>query len=97
MSTHAARAGIFELQRADSLKQQSRTAGANCVVEEDDAATDSDIENCPQEQSDLEDDALEDNEDIDDSVKVDMKKLEGSFPGISERFRLVNRIGEGRF
>lgn len=95
MSAHVARAGVFELRRTDSLKQQYRADGANYVVEEDDTATDSDVENRPQEQSDLEDDA-QDDEDIDDSVKEDMKKLESSFPGISERFRLVNRIGEGR-
>lgn len=34
-------------------------------------------------------------DDVDDSVKEDMKKLEDSFRGISDRFRLVNRIGEG--
>ena len=88
MSAHPAPAGVFELQRTDSLTQ-SRATGPNYVVE-DDAATDSDVENRLQEQSDFEDD-----EDIDDSVKEDMRKLEDSFPGISDRFRLVNRIGEG--
>ncbi|PYH41137.1 serine/threonine protein kinase CDC7 [Aspergillus saccharolyticus JOP 1030-1] len=38
-----------------------------------------------------------DEEDVDDSVKEDMKRLEETFPGISDRFRLVNRIGEGTF
>ncbi|OJJ84103.1 serine/threonine protein kinase CDC7 [Aspergillus glaucus CBS 516.65] len=90
MSAHPAPAGVFELQRTDSLIQ-SRATGPNYVVE-DDAATDSDVENQLQEQSDFEDD-----EDIDDSVKEDMRKLEDSFPGISDRFRLVNRIGEGTF
>ncbi|KKA25745.1 Cell cycle protein kinase [Rasamsonia emersonii CBS 393.64] len=33
-------------------------------------------------------------EDVDESVKEDMRKLEETFPGISEQFRLVNRIGE---
>lgn len=37
----------------------------------------------------------QDDEDVDDSVKEDMKKLEDTFPGISDQFRLVNRIGEG--
>lgn len=36
-----------------------------------------------------------DDEDVDDSVREDMDKLEDSFPGVSDRFRLVNRIGEG--
>lgn len=35
-------------------------------------------------------------ESIDDSVKEDMQKLEDTFPGVSERFRLINRIGEGK-
>jgi cell division control protein 7 len=34
-------------------------------------------------------------EEVDEVVKEDMKKLEDTFPGISDRFRLVNRIGEG--
>jgi hypothetical protein len=32
---------------------------------------------------------------VDESVREDMTKLEDTFPGISERFRLINRIGEG--
>jgi len=34
-------------------------------------------------------------EEADESVREDMHKLENTFPGISDRFRLVNRIGEG--
>jgi hypothetical protein len=34
-------------------------------------------------------------EEVDESVREDMNKLEDTFPGISDRFRLVNRIGEG--
>ena len=93
MATHAAPTGTFELQRTDSLKQPR---APNFVVDDDDAATDSDVsENLPRAQSDLEDDT-QDDEDIDDTVKEDMKKLEATFPGVSERFRLVNRIGEGK-
>ena len=94
MATHAAPTGAFELQRTDSLKQPR---APNFVVDDDDdAATDSDVsENLPRAQSDLEDDT-QDDEDIDDTVKEDMKKLEATFPGVSERFRLVNRIGEGK-
>ena len=36
-------------------------------------------------------------DEVDDMVKEDMMKLESSFHGISERYRLVNRIGEGTF
>ena len=93
MAARTAPTGVFELQRTDSL-QQSRAP--NFVVDDDDAATDSDVsENLPRAQSDLEDEAQEE-EDIDDTVKEDMKKLEATFPGVSERFRLVNRIGEGK-
>lgn len=93
MATYAAPTGTFELQRTDSLKQPR---APNFVVDDDDAATDSDVsENLPRAQSDLEDDT-QDDEDIDDTVKEDMKKLEATFPGVSERFRLVNRIGEGK-
>lgn len=38
---------------------------------------------------------FEEEEEVDESVREDMKKLEDTFPGISDRFRLVNRIGEG--
>jgi cell division control protein 7 len=34
-------------------------------------------------------------EEVDEIVKEDMKRLEDTFPGISSQFRLVNRIGEG--
>lgn len=37
----------------------------------------------------------EEEEEVDESVREDMNKLEDTFPGISDRFRLVNRIGEG--
>lgn len=46
-------------------------------------------------ESDNEDETPE--EDVDESVKEDMRKLEETFPGISEQFRLVNRIGEGTY
>lgn len=36
-------------------------------------------------------------EEVDKAVKEDMMKLESSFRGISERYKLVNRIGEGIF
>lgn len=51
------------------------------------------------DEDDLEEDAFdeyeEDEDDIDDSVAEDMKKLEESFKGISQKYRLINRIGEG--
>jgi cell division control protein 7 len=50
------------------------------------------------DEDDLEEEAFdeyEDEDDIDDSVAEDMKKLEESFKGISQKYRLINRIGEG--
>lgn len=46
-------------------------------------------------ESDNEGDPYEE-DDVDESVREDMQKLEETFTGISERFRLINRIGEGR-
>ncbi|ETN45363.1 uncharacterized protein HMPREF1541_09194 [Cyphellophora europaea CBS 101466] len=42
-------------------------------------------------------DSTESDEEVDDSVLEDMRKLEESFTGISQKYRLVNRIGEGTF
>lgn len=41
----------------------------------------------------LDDESSED--DVDESVAEDMRKLDETFQGISRRYRLVNRIGEG--
>ncbi|EAA62990.1 hypothetical protein AN3450.2 [Aspergillus nidulans FGSC A4] len=49
----------------------------------------------PDQEHDHEEDDQE--EEVDEVVLEDMKKLEDNFPGISDRFRLVNRIGEGTF
>lgn len=37
----------------------------------------------------------EDEDEVDDSVAEDMRKLEENFKGISQKYRLINRIGEG--
>ncbi|EEH07823.1 serine/threonine-protein kinase Hsk1 [Histoplasma capsulatum G186AR] len=36
-------------------------------------------------------------EEVDEAVAEDMRKLEGTFKGISSMYRLINRIGEGTF
>lgn len=41
------------------------------------------------------DELEESDQEVEDSVAEDMRRLEESFEGISERFRLINRIGEG--
>jgi hypothetical protein len=35
-------------------------------------------------------------DELDESVMEDMKKLEENFEGISQKYRLINRIGEGK-
>ncbi len=34
---------------------------------------------------------------VDDEVQEDMDKLQATFKGIKDRFRLINRIGEGTY
>lgn len=36
-------------------------------------------------------------EEVEDAVAEDMSRFEETFVGISKRFRLINRIGEGKF
>jgi hypothetical protein len=43
------------------------------------------------------DDESESEDEVDESVVEDMRKLEESFKGISQKYRLINRIGEGDF
>lgn len=87
---HAPITGVFGLQKSGATGHH-RTQGHMAVV--DGTATDSDASvDSRRGDSDHED---EDEEEVDDSVREDMKKLEDTFPGISDRFRLVNRIGEG--
>jgi len=42
-----------------------------------------------------EDDDEPSEDEVDDTVAEDMKKLEENFKGISQKYRLINRIGEG--
>lgn len=46
-------------------------------------------------EEDEEDIKAEEDETVDESVREDMNKLESTFKGISKRYRLINRIGEG--
>ena len=39
----------------------------------------------------------ESEDEVDESVVEDMRKLEENFKGISQKYRLINRIGEGDF
>ena len=40
-------------------------------------------------------DSESDEDDVDDSVAEDMRRMEENFTGISKKYRLINRIGEG--
>jgi hypothetical protein len=44
---------------------------------------------------DQDSDSTDGDEEVDDTVLEDMRKLEENFAGISQKYRLVNRIGEG--
>lgn len=94
MSTmHAPVTGVFGLQKVGAMDHH-RTQGLMATVD-DGTTTDSDASaDLRRGESDREDED-EEEEEVDDSVREDMKKLEDTFPGISDRFRLVNRIGEG--
>ena len=87
---HAVPTDTFGIQQPVAATQGPK------YVREDSAATDSDgsIEQI-REEGEYEEGDAQDKEDVDESVKEDMRKLEDTFPGISDRFRLLNRIGEG--
>ncbi|KAJ5766443.1 uncharacterized protein N7511_004059 [Penicillium nucicola] len=87
MSALRAAPGVFELQRSSSFQEPQAVQPQYTLAEEDDSAAQG---AAPQEESEFE-------EEVDESVREDMRKLEDTFPGISDRFRLVNRIGEGTF
>ena len=81
-------AGVFELRRSSSFR------GPQSITQ--DYVSEKNFEKTPNgEGSPTETDYEE--EEVDESVREDMNKLEDTFPGISDRFRLVNRIGEGIF
>ena len=79
--------GVFELQRSSSFRgvppDEHRFAS-----HEHKGASDGEVVNGETDYGE---------EEVDESVREDMNKLEDTFPGISDRFRLVNRIGEGLF
>jgi cell division control protein 7 len=83
----AAPAGVLELQRSSSYQVPQHPKHRFEEVEE------------AREVDDIEESRREENyeEEVDESVREDMSKLEDTFPGIIHRFRLVNRIGEGIF
>lgn len=88
---HTTAAGVGP-QKDTTSYNQSHADGPQYTLGSDAGSDDS--EDQFQEESDFEEETqFEDG--VDDSVREDMRKLENSFRGISDRFRLVNRIGEG--
>ena len=71
-------------QQERPRKLRKMSAGERVRVLSDDESSEE------QESTDSEDE-------VDESVMDDMKRLEESFTGISQKYRLVNRIGEGSF
>lgn len=64
------------------LRSMNNKDGFHAVVDEESAFED-------------DSDATETEDEIDESVAEDMRKLEENFKGISQKYRLINRIGEG--
>jgi cell division control protein 7 len=90
MSTlRGAPAEVFELKRSSS-GQGLQVDKERYAPDEDDRRTSTG--DLPREESEFEEE-----DEVDETVREDMNKLEDTFPGISERFRLINRIGEGMF
>ena len=78
--------GVFELHRSSSFRGIQSATHKYASEETEGRASNSEV---PEGESEYE-------EEVDESVREDMNKLEDTFPGISDRFRLVNRIGEGK-
>jgi len=62
---------------------------------DDSRLEDEEEEEMEDEEDDSSDRSAGSDEVVDPAVQEDMKKFEASFKDISERFRLINRIGEG--
>ncbi|EPS26573.1 hypothetical protein PDE_01510 [Penicillium oxalicum 114-2] len=85
-------AGVFELKRSSS--GQGLHAGTpQYTIAKDDSRTNDDTSPAESELDGEE----EEEEEVDETVREDMIKLKNTFPEIADRFRLINRIGEGTF
>ncbi|KAJ5288482.1 hypothetical protein N7478_001512 [Penicillium angulare] len=87
-SLRGAPPGVFEIQQSSSFQGIQPTTTHRYASENNGHVS---HQEALEEASDFEE------EEVDESVREDMNKLEDTFPGISDRFRLVNRIGEGTF
>ncbi|KAJ5726466.1 uncharacterized protein N7483_007823 [Penicillium malachiteum] len=84
---------VFSLEHNNGFRYASQDPSDEASDNEEKALS----HEAPGGDGDYEDEEEDEEEEVDELVREDMTKLENSFPGISERFRLVNRIGEGTF
>lgn len=91
-SLHAARAATHKSQNKTSFHGKTQATGPKYTL-----GNTVDIDDQFREDNGFGEERQDVDDEVDDSVKEDMKKLEDSFRGISDRFRLVDRIGEGNF
>ena len=90
--TNMAHAAIAIHEDEDALLQES------CCLQSSPKAKDMERHRSEDEASvdgSISDDSDESEDEVDESVIEDMRKLEESFKGISQKYRLINRIGEG--
>ena len=64
-------------------------------MEENDEMEESKIEDGEEMEMDDNSEDSDSDEDVAASVKEDIRRFQETFKGITERFRLINRIGEG--
>jgi len=82
----------FEIH-TDVVEQEESLEEEEVVMDE----SRDDMEDAEQEDEDEYSDAYSDDSDdvVDPKVQEDMDKFQETFKGIKDRFRLINRIGEG--
>lgn len=94
----------YNVQRTFEIHDDDREIGDSAEEDNNDQSM-TDEENVethnPQENEmymdDYADSSEESEEDIDPLVREDMERFQATFRGIQDRFRLINRIGEGTF
>ena len=103
---HAMTLGAFTIHEDQSLKfhrcgnedAMDNDQSLHLVDDDDDDNEDEDDEEEGEREGgeDITSDEYDESEDeVDESVLEDMRRLEESFKGISQKYRLINRIGEG--
>ena len=88
------RAEEFEIHE-DVPSTEDTEMNTDALQEEEDTENVED-EQEPEEYDD-DDNASESSDDgvVDNGVQIDMEKLQNSFPGFRQKYRLIKRIGEG--